>query len=127
MGSVLPIVAGGLAIVGVVLLVVIGVGAVVALLDLGGRREEQEQWLRTRVTRRLERDRRFDTTAVVPVVHVGPDRSPVVIEVHGEVPSHGVRRGLLDAVADEVERSRPGRDVTVDDRLRVDERHVHAA
>jgi hypothetical protein len=107
---------------GIFLLLVIVAGAAIMFLDGRGRREDEAAWLQTRIARRLERDTSADGTAVVPVVQPAKAKDdPVVVALHGHVPTEAARRAVLEAIADEIDRSRPGlhvEEIHVDDRLR---------
>lgn len=105
----------------VLLLLIIVVGAGIMFFDLSGRREEEAEWLQARIARRLERDAGADAASILPVVCVaGSTHAPLVVEVHGRVPSDAAHRAVLESIADEIERSRPGlrvERVEVNDRL----------
>jgi hypothetical protein len=107
---------------GMFLLLVIVAGAAIMFFDGRGRREDEAVWLQTRIARRLERETALDGTAVVPVVQAAPRKdAPVVVALHGQVPTEAAHRAVLEAIADEIDRSRPAlhvEDVHVQDRLR---------
>jgi hypothetical protein len=102
----------------VLLLLVIAVGAGIAVFDRRDRRDEEAVWLQTRVARRLQRDAHLSVLSIRPVVRFSDSRqAPVVVTLQGQVPNDAVRRTVLDAAAEEIARSRPGLHFELQDEL----------
>lgn len=96
------------------LIVVVGIG--IKVFDLGGRREEEAEWLQMMIAEALRREVGY--LPVVPVVRVpSSQRFPVIVELAGRVPTPELRDLVRQIVEEEVSRRRPHHQI--DDRLEV--------
>jgi hypothetical protein len=91
----------------VLLLIVVVVVVGVKLFDLSGRREAKAEQLEERVSRALRRDHRLSRLRIVPVAHVpASTRTPLTIEVVGQVPTREARQAALHVAGQEISRTR---------------------
>ncbi len=104
------------------LILVVGVG--LAVFDLGGRHEEEAERLQVMISKAL--DREVGHVPVLPIAHVPRSRrSPVIVELTGNVPTAELRDVIVHVVEREIARLQPY--YRIDDRLGVDEAVTPAA
>jgi heme/copper-type cytochrome/quinol oxidase subunit 2 len=85
--------------------------------DLSGRREERAARVQNRITERL-RDAMTGLPITVVAAYASPSpRSPLVVEVAGQVPTAAIRERVLQLARQEA--TRLGRHIRVADRLEV--------
>jgi hypothetical protein len=110
----------------VLLLIVLVVGAGVMFFDLGGRREEDAEWLQATINDELRRDPSLSSLPVLPVVHapVGTGVA-MTVELDGEVPSEAARGAVVHIVQGTARKLR--REIEIDDRLFIDRPAAAAA
>lgn len=105
------------------LLLVMVVGAGVALFDVSGRREEEAEWLQAKILEGLTRDPALRQLRLVPVVQVSASRrSPVMVELHGEVPTEEHRAEAEAVVSWATRHVRAP--ISVENRIQVASTHV---
>jgi hypothetical protein len=103
-----------LGLIALALLVILGV--VTTFYDRRRKREADAIGLQSRLSDALLMDRTLQSTVVTPTVHTPMwKRSPLIVEVHGDVPTAELRDAVLRVVQREATQQRP--DVEVEDKL----------
>ena len=116
---------GGAVLVGVLIALFVIIGVAVKMYDWKRKRDEEAMYLQARIADALLLDPSLAALPVAATVHAPfGRRSPVRIEVTGQVPAPTLRDAVLNIV--NAEASRSGLEFSVEERLTV-RPHVHAA
>jgi hypothetical protein len=116
---------GGVVLVGVLIALFVIIGVAVKMYDWKRKRDEEAMYLQARIADALLLDASLAALPVAATVHAPfARRSPVRIEVTGQVPAPTLREAVLNIV--NAEASRSGLEFTVEEHLTV-RPHVHAA
>jgi hypothetical protein len=116
---------GGAVLVGVLIALFVIIGVAVKMYDWKRKRDEEAMYLQARIADALLLDPSLAALPVAATVHAPfGRRSPVRIEVTGQVPAPTLRDAVLNIV--NAEASRSGLEFSVDEHLTV-RPHVHAA
>jgi hypothetical protein len=104
--------------VGLVVALLVVIGAAVKIFDLRRKREAEAVYLQAQVSDALLRQEDLFGLPITATAHVPMwSGTPVTIEVSGQVPSPEVHDRVLRIVLEEVTRTRP--DVQIEDRIAV--------
>jgi hypothetical protein len=116
---------GGVVLVGVLIALFVIIGVAVKMYDRKRKRDEEAMYLQARIADALLLDPSLAALPVAATVHASfARRSPVRIEVTGQVPAPTLRDAVLNIV--NAEASRSGLEYAVEEHLTV-RPHVHAA
>jgi hypothetical protein len=116
---------GGVVLVGVLIALFVIIGVAVKMYDWKRKRDEEAMYLQARIADALLLDPSLAALPVAATVHAPfSRRSPVRIEVTGQVPAPTLRDAVLNIV--NAEASRSGLESSVEEHLTV-RPHVHAA
>ena len=105
-------------IIGIVVALLVIIGAGVKLLDLKRKREDEAVHLQAQLSDALLREPSLSGLALIPTARVATfASSPPVVEISGWVPTQEARERALNIVRGEAARFRP--DVQLEDRIAV--------